>query len=146
MSNVKQNKVISYGLAAFVTGTLFGGGLTLSQMVNPQKVLGFLDILGDWDPALIFVMLGALLVTIPGFHWVQKKEQPFFALKFLTPSSKVIDKKLLTGAALFGIGWGLVGLCPGPALTALVTLNTDLMIFVVALIAGMYAQRLFIRA
>ncbi len=139
MANIKAEKTIAYGLAAFFTGLLFGAGLTISEMVNPEKILSFLDIFGAWDPALILVMLGALLITIPGFQLVKRKDQPFFAIKYLLPDSTVIDKKLLTGAALFGIGWGLVGLCPGPALTGLVTLETDLIIFLLAMLAGMLA-------
>ena len=108
MTNVKVEKVIAYSMAAFLTGLLFGVGLTISEMVNPEKILSFLDIFGVWDPALILVMLGALLITIPGFQLIKRKDQPFFALKYLLPEKTVIDKKLVTGAALFGIGWGLV--------------------------------------
>jgi uncharacterized membrane protein YedE/YeeE len=142
MANVKQDKLFAYGLAAFITGLLFGGGLTISGMVNPEKILSFLDVFGTWDPALIFVMLGALLITIPGFQWIQRKGQPFFALRFMLPQIKEIDKKLLAGAAIFGVGWGLVGLCPGPALTALVTLNLDLILFVIAVIVGMSIHKM----
>lgn len=142
MLNVKADKLAAYAIAAFGTGLLFGAGLTISGMVNPEKILAFLDVAGDWDPSLILVMLGALLVTIPGFYLVQRKGQPFFALKFLLPTAKDIDKKLLTGAALFGMGWGMVGLCPGPALTALVTLESDLVIFLLAMLAGMLAFQL----
>jgi len=143
MVNIKENRISAYAVSAFATGLLFGAGLTVSEMVNPEKILSFLDVLGAWDPALIFVMLGALMITIPGFHWVQRKQQPFFALRFMLPDKTVIDKKLLSGAALFGIGWGLVGLCPGPALTALVTLNTDLIFFVLAVLAGMSLHKVF---
>ncbi|MDC1437090.1 hypothetical protein N8303_07590 [Gammaproteobacteria bacterium] len=139
MTNVKVEKVIAYSMAAFLTGLLFGVGLTISEMVNPEKILSFLDIFGVWDPALILVMLGALLITIPGFQLIKRKDQPFFALKYLLPEKTVIDKKLVTGAALFGIGWGLVGLCPGPALTGLVTLETDIIVFLLAMLAGMMA-------
>jgi uncharacterized membrane protein YedE/YeeE len=143
MANIKENRLSAYAVSAFATGLLFGTGLTVSEMVNPEKILSFLDVLGAWDPALIFVMLGALMMTIPGFQWVQRKGQPFFALRFMLPNKTVIDKKLLNGAALFGIGWGLVGLCPGPALTALVTLNTDLIFFVLAVLAGMRLHKVF---
>lgn len=143
MSNVKPGKFLGYTLAAFATGLLFGAGLTISEMVNPEKILSFLDVFGAWNPALIFVMLGALLVTIPGFQLLQRHDQPFFALRNLLPDKTLVDKKLLTGAVLFGIGWGMVGLCPGPALTALVTLNPDVFVFVAAVIAGMSVQKFF---
>lgn len=139
MTNMKAEKAIAYGLIAFFTGLLFGAGLTISEMVNPEKILSFLDIFGAWDPALILVMLGALIITIPGFQLIRRKEQPFFALKYLLPDKTVIDKKLVMGAALFGVGWGMVGLCPGPALTGLVTLETDIIIFLLAMLAGMLA-------
>lgn len=139
MTNVKSDRLIAYGIAAFLTGLLFGAGLTVSEMVNPEKILSFLDIFGAWDPALILVMLGALIITIPGFQLIKRKDQPFFALKYLLPDKTVIDKKLITGAALFGIGWGLVGLCPGPALTGLVTLEPDIFIFLLAMLTGMWA-------
>ena len=142
MSNIKQGKALAYFLAAFGTGLLFGVGLTISEMVNPEKILAFLDVFGEWNPALIFVMIGALLITIPGFQLVRGKAQPFFALKFLLPDKTAIDKKLLSGAALFGIGWGMVGLCPGPAVTALVTLRPEVFLFLTAVIAGMFCHKL----
>jgi uncharacterized membrane protein YedE/YeeE len=142
MSNIKQGKALAYILVAFGTGLLFGTGLTISEMVNPEKILSFLDLFGEWNPALIFVMIGALLIAIPGFQFVQGKEQPFFALKFLLPDKTAIDKKLLSGAILFGIGWGMVGLCPGPAVTALVTLRPEVFLFVVAVVAGMFCHKL----
>ncbi len=142
MANIKPNKITAYTLAALAIGLLFGTGLTISEMVNPQKILSFLDIFGDWDPALIFVMLGALLVTIPGFQLVHRRGQPFFALKYLLPDKTEIDRKLLTGAALFGVGWGMVGLCPGPAITGLVSLDPQVFLFVIAMIAGMLVQGL----
>jgi uncharacterized membrane protein YedE/YeeE len=139
---MKQGKAVAYSVVAFGTGLLFGAGLTISEMVNPEKILSFLDLFGDWNPALIFVMLGALLVTVPGFQLTQRKEQPFFAFKFLLPDKTAVDKKLLGGAILFGIGWGMVGLCPGPAVTALVTLRPDIFLFVAAVVVGMFSHKL----
>lgn len=130
-------------LMSLVAGILFGIGLTLSDMINPQRVLGFLDIAGAWDPTLAFVMGGALLVTFPAFHFVKKFGKPVCALQFQIPTNKVIDRKLVVGAALFGVGWGLVGFCPGPALAALVTLQTDVFIFGASLVAGMLLFQLW---
>lgn len=122
---------------ALVSGILFGIGLTLSDMINPQRVLGFLDVAGAWDPTLAFVMGGALLVTFPAFHFVQKFGKPVCAAQFQIPANKVIDRKLVVGAALFGIGWGLAGFCPGPAIAALVTLQPQVFVFGASLVAGM---------
>ena len=131
---------------ALVAGSLFGAGLAVSGMINPAKVLGFLDVAGDWDPTLLFVMGGALAVTIPGFAWVRGRSGPIFADTFQMPSRKDIDGRLIAGAILFGIGWGLVGFCPGPALAALGSLQTPVWIFFLSLLAGMgfyrgYASR-----
>jgi hypothetical protein len=128
---------------SLVAGILFGIGLTLSDMINPQRVLGFLDVAGAWDPTLAFVMGGALLVTFPAFHFVKKFGKPVCALQFQIPTNNVIDRKLVVGAALFGVGWGLVGFCPGPALAALVTLQTDVFIFGASLVAGMLLFQLW---
>lgn len=106
-------------LSTFFSGLLFGIGLTISQMVNPEKVISFLDVTGDWDPSLAFVMGGALAVTFIGYKFVLKKDMPLFADTFRLPNSKDVDKRLIAGSALFGIGWGVVGLCPGPALAGL---------------------------
>jgi len=122
---------------SLVSGLLFGIGLTLSDMINPQRVLGFLDVAGSWDPTLAFVMGGALLVTFPAFQLVKKFGKPVCALQFQIPTNKVIDTKLVTGSAMFGIGWGLVGFCPGPAIAALVTLQADVFIFGGSLLVGM---------
>ena len=106
---------------ALLSGTLFGLGLVVSGMVNPAKVLAFLDVAGNWDPTLAFVMLGALAVTTPAFRVVLKRRGPWFANRFALPTKSDLEPRLVLGAALFGIGWGLAGLCPGPAVTALVT-------------------------
>ena len=106
-------------------------------MVNPTKVLGFLDLLGNWDPSLAFVMGGGLVVTFIGYRLVLRRPKPIADLKFQIPQKKEIDTKLATGAVLFGIGWGLVGLCPGPAIAALTIGGTPALIFLAAMIGGM---------
>lgn len=104
--------------AALAAGLLFGLGLAVSQMVNPLKVLAFLDVFGSWDPSLAFVMGGAIAVTAPGFYLLRKLDRPVLAPRFQWPERRDLDRKLLGGAALFGVGWGLAGYCPGPALGA----------------------------
>jgi len=124
-------------LSALLAGLIFGLGLTISQMVNPAKVLGFLDLLGNWDPSLAFVMGGGLVVTFIGYRLVLRRPKPIADLKFQIPQKKEIDTKLAIGAVLFGIGWGLVGLCPGPAIAALTIGGTPALIFLAAMIGGM---------
>ena len=124
-------------LSIFVAGFLFGLGLVVSGMANPAKVVGFLDLAGNWDPSLILVMGGGLLVTVPAFHLVLKNPQPLFEEKFFLPTSSAVDKKLMAGAVLFGLGWGIAGFCPGPAIVALVSLNSTVLMFFAAMIAGM---------
>ena len=103
-------------------GIIFGIGLVISEMINPAKVLGFLNIFGEWDPSLAFVMIGALVISTPFFHLFKKKDKPIFATNFLISNATEIDKKLIIGSILFGAGWGLVGLCPGPAISSLALL------------------------
>jgi uncharacterized protein len=122
---------------ALFAGALFGLGLAVSGMVNPAKIIGFLDVAGNWDPTLAFVMGGALLVTIPAFRLILKRPRPILAGGFALPTSRALDARLLGGAALFGVGWGLAGFCPGPAVAALVTGLTPVFAFVAAMIAGM---------
>ena len=122
-------------------GTLFGLGLTVSGMVNPQKVIGFLDVAGDWDPTLAFVMGGALLVAIPAFRLILRRSHPVLAEEFELPTKKDVDGPLLGGAALFGIGWGLAGFCPGPAVTALASGLLPVFAFVAAMVVGMAAYK-----
>lgn len=126
-------------LAALAAGIVFGLGLVVSQMVNPAKIVGFLDVTGKWDPTLLFVMGGALAVTIPGFRWILKRPHPLFARGFLLPTRTDFDPRLIAGAAVFGVGWGLAGFCPGPAVTALVTLGPQVLVFFVAMLAGSFA-------
>lgn len=118
-------------------GLLFGGGLAVSGMTDTAKVLGFLDVFGDWIPDLAFVMGGAVLVTLVGFRFVLKRPTPRYAERFELPASTELDPQLLAGAALFGIGWGLYGYCPGPAVAALAYLDWQAGLFVVAMLIGM---------
>ena|ERR1700712_782796 len=124
-------------IAPLLCGLIFGAGLLISGMVQPTKVLGFLDIFGAWDPSLAVVMAAALAVSVPGFMLAKQRPQPWLAKQYFWPSKSEIDMPLVTGAALFGIGWGLVGLCPGPALESLATLSPSVIVFVIAMAAGM---------
>ncbi len=125
-------------LAALASGTLFGLGLTLSRMVDPAKVLGFLDVASDWDPSLALVLLGATGTAAIGFRFILgRRAAPLFAETFSLPTTRAIDRRLVIGAAIFGVGWGLVGLCPGPALAGLGLAFRSAAIFVAAMLAGM---------
>ena len=127
-------------LVSFACGLIFGAGLLISGMTQPGKVLGFLDIFGAWDATLAFVMAGAVAVTSIGFALAERRGAPVFAAESLWPTRKDIDAPLVTGAVLFGIGWGLVGLCPGPALVNLAGLGLPVIVFVAAMAAGMIGQ------
>jgi uncharacterized membrane protein YedE/YeeE len=124
-------------IVALFSGALFGLGLAVSGMTNPAKVIGFLDLAGEWDPTLAFVMGGALLVTIPAFRLILGRQRPILAGGFALPAESTLDARLLGGAALFGVGWGLSGFCPGPAVAALVTGLAPVVAFVAAMMAGM---------
>ena len=124
-------------IASLLCGLIFGAGLLISGMVQPTKVLGFLDIFGIWDPSLIVVMVAALAVSVPGFMLANGRSRPLLAAQSLWPAKRDIDLPLIVGAALFGIGWGLVGLCPGPALESLATLSLPVIVFVIAMAGGM---------
>jgi uncharacterized protein len=128
-------------LVQFLIGLLFGSGLVIAGMSDPAKVLNFLDVTRNWDPSLAFVMGGAVIVTFIGYKLVWKRGAPIFDTTFHVPVSQAIDAKLLSGAALFGVGWGLGGLCPGPAFTALGTGHQSAVVFVVAMCVGMVAAR-----
>lgn len=130
-------------IAALSCGLIFGFGLLISGMMQPAKVLGFLDIFGAWDPSLAVVMMVALAVCVPGFAWVRRRERPVLAMQSAWPTRTDIDRPLVIGSALFGIGWGLVGLCPGPALANLATLSPPLIAFVVAMAAGMVLRNVW---
>ncbi len=126
-----------------LSGALFGAGLTLGGMTNPARVRGFLDLFGDWDPTLAFVMGGAVIVMAIAWRVQQRMVHPIFAEKFSLPDRTDLTTKLVGGSALFGIGWGIAGLCPGPAVAALVIEPASAAIFVVAMLAGMGLVRMF---
>lgn len=124
-------------IVAIIAGTLFGLGMAVSGMVDPKNVIGFLDFAGDWMPNLAFVMGGGLMVFLPGyFFFIKPRKMPLLADKFCLSNKKNIDKKLIVGAALFGLGWGFAGLCPGPVASSLLAGNKDVIIFFVAMMAG----------
>ena len=129
-------------LVSLFCGIIFGIGLVISQMINPAKVLGFLNLFGEWDPSLAFVMIGALIVSSPLFHLFKNKEKPIFSLNFSISNKKEIDKKLIIGSILFGVGWGLTGLCPGPAISSIALFNVSSVTFVTAMFVGFYVTKL----
>lgn len=115
---------------SLLTGIIFGLGLIVSQMINPAKVLNFLDVTGEWDPTLLLVFLGALAVAMPAYQWcLRTRSSPVFSEQFQVPTKKDITPSLIAGSAIFGIGWGLAGFCPGPGLTALATLLPGALIY-----------------
>lgn len=130
-----------YALAHLVAGLLFGTGLVISGLINPAKVLNFLDISGTWDPSLAFTLGGAVLTTAVGYKLAFVRGKPLLSDRFHVPSASEIDTRLILGAALFGIGWGLVGYCPGPAIAALSLGGAPTAIFTVAMLAGMAVAR-----
>lgn len=125
-------------LIALVAGLLFGLGLAISQMIDPTRVLGFLDVAGVWDPTLLFVLGGAVGVTLITFRFILRQPNPLFAAGFQLPTKQDIDAPLIIGSALFGIGWGISGYCPGPGITALMLGTLNPLLFVIALVAGSY--------
>ena len=129
-------------LAAILSGLLFGAGLVMSDMINPARVLAFLDVTGDWDPSLAFVMGGALIPSSFAYLIRKRRNAPAFDVRFYIPAHGRVDRALVGGAVLFGLGWGLVGLCPGPAIAALTTGRWEAALFVAAMLAGMILYRL----
>ncbi|MEW5420664.1 DUF6691 family protein [Amorphus sp. 3PC139-8] len=129
----------------YLAGLVFGIGISISGMANPAKVLNFFDVAGTWDPSLIFVMGGALVVTAIGYRLVFTRRAPIFAPNFSLPYTKLIDARLIAGSAVFGIGWGIAGFCPGGALPALGTANPLVFVFVAALLAGMAIAHVLVR-
>jgi uncharacterized membrane protein YedE/YeeE len=121
---------------ALVSGLLFGAGLAVGGMTNPRKVIGFLDVGGQWDPSLAFVMIGAIAVHFFAYRWVRGSAAPLFADEFAIPKLRLIDAKLVAGSALFGAGWGLGGYCPGPGIVSLGAGRSDALVFVVSMAAG----------
>jgi uncharacterized membrane protein YedE/YeeE len=125
-------------ISALVSGILFGAGLTLSQMANPEKVLNFLDIAGSWDPSLLMVMTGALTVTLICFRPILKRPKPLWDTRFYLAANSGLDKPLLIGAAIFGVGWGITGYCPGPAIAGLGLGNSEVLIIVPGICLGFF--------
>ena len=125
-------------VTALITGIIFGLGLSISEMINPARVIGFLDIAGRWAATLIFVMGGALAITLPGYALILRRRRPLLDGEFYLPIKRTVDRPLILGAAIFGIGWGLGGFCPGPALAALASGSTAVFLFVLAMIAGQW--------
>jgi hypothetical protein len=135
-----------YIIASFGCGLIFGAGLLISGMTQPEKVLGFLDIFGEWDATLAFVMAGAVAVAAIGFTLARRRAAPILAPKYFWPERNDIDAPLVIGAILFGIGWGLVGICPGPALVNLAGLSQPILVFVAAMALGMLAYERYRRS
>lgn len=129
-------------LTAYLIGLVFGLGIVISGMANPAKVLNFFDVAGTWDPSLIFVMGGALAVTALGYRLVLRRPAPVLAETFQVPTRRDLDMRLIAGAAIFGIGWGIAGFCPGGALPALGTGRIEVAVFVAAVVAGILAARM----
>ncbi|ACB82262.1 MULTISPECIES: YeeE/YedE family protein [Methylobacteriaceae] len=128
--------------SAFAVGLLFGLGLLVSGMADPAKVLAFLDVTGRWDPSLAFVMAGAVAVSATGYFVARRRGRPLLASRLEIPTRRDLDPRLIAGAAVFGLGWGLAGLCPGPALTLLTVAPAQAVTFVVAMVVGMLAFHL----
>lgn len=126
-------------LTSLIAGMIFGIGLTLSGMVNPKKVIGFLDVFslqGGWDASLAFVMGGAVVIGVIATKLITKRGAPVCDVQFHLPTKTIIDKKLVSGAALFGVGWGIAGICPGPAIVNLINLSAPMVVFVLAMVVG----------
>jgi len=129
-------------LVGFLAGTLFGLGLCLSGLADPAVVLGFLDLAGAWNPTLLFVMTAALTVTLIGYRIAFARGHPLWSSHFRVPTATAIDTPLVSGAVIFGIGWGLAGYCPGPAVVSLASARGEVVIFIAAMLVGMIAVRL----
>lgn len=132
-------------ISAFLIGLIFGVGIAISGMMNPAKVLNFFDFAGTWDPSLIFVMGGALVTAFIGYRIVFDRKAPVFDVKFHVPTRTDLDARLIGGSALFGVGWGIAGFCPGGALPAIGTGRMEVMIFIAAMVAGLIGTRLVLQ-
>jgi len=136
---------MSKNLTSLLAGALFGLGLAISQMINPEKVIAFLDIFGDWDPSLALVLFAAVVVSFLGFRLTMKQPQPVFGEAFHIPTRRDFDRPLILGAAIFGVGWGLAGYCPGRAIGALTIGHWEPYVFLAAMLSGSLAYRMFNR-
>lgn len=146
-NNANTNKAansFSNNVVALACGCILGVGLALSGMTDVNKVQGFLDLSGRWDPALIFVMGAALCITVTSFRFILKSPYPLLSESFKLPTKSSIDKPLIIGAVLFGIGWGLVGYCPGPAISSLAYLNSESFVFVASMLFGGFLGQLLL--
>jgi len=130
-------------VVALVAGIIFGLGLCVSEMINPTRVIGFLDVFGRWDATLLLVMAAAVTIAGIGFPLVARRAKPILVDKFVVPEKTDIDLRLITGSVLFGVGWGLAGLCPGPAIAALASMSPSILMFVVAMIVGQWLASRF---
>jgi uncharacterized membrane protein YedE/YeeE len=128
-------------IVIYLIGVVFGTGIVLSGMANPAKVINFFDVAGSWDPSLAFVMGGALIVTAIGYRLVFGRERPLWEGRFNLPTARKLDARLIGGSAVFGVGWGIAGFCPGGALPAIGTGRSEVLIFVAAMLAGIFAAR-----
>lgn len=128
-------------LASLLAGVVFGAGLSVAQMTDPRKVLGFLDLAGEWDPSLLLVLGGAVLLSALAFHFILRMPRPLLGERFHLPTVQAVDPSLIGGSALFGVGWGLAGYCPGPAIASLGLLNPEALWIVPAMVAGAFLQR-----
>ena len=141
-----SDSIFTRVFGALFAGLVFGTGLVMSGMSNPQKVLNFLDVSGTWDPSLIFVMAGAAVTTFIGYRFIFSRGKPLFDTHFHEPMATRIDKRLLSGAIVFGVGWGLSGFCPGPAWTALPLMAVGTLFFVPAMLIGMWFTSSYLSA
>lgn len=130
-------------IAALLIGAIFGSGIAVAGMINPAKVMNFFDIIGAWDPSLGFVMGGALAVTLIGYRLVLRRPAPFWGGQFHLPEPQGIDRSLVLGSALFGMGWGIAGFCPGGALPALGLFRPEALVFVLTMLAGIVMARIW---
>lgn len=131
-----------YNFAVLICGIIFGCGLTISNMINPNKILNFLDITGNWDPSLALVMLSAVIVTWVGYKFALTRSRPILTNKFFLPEKTKIDFRLIFGSALFGIGWGISGYCPGPGITAIVLGSMDPVYFLIGLVLSLFTYQI----
>ena len=128
---------------SLIAGLIFSTGLVILGMINPDKVIGFLDVFGSWDYSLAFVMGGAVLLNLITFKFLKMKESPFLGDKFEWPNANEIDSKLVIGSSMFGVGWGLIGICPGPGIVNLATFEPKILVFVISMLTGMFVFKFF---
>jgi uncharacterized membrane protein YedE/YeeE len=138
-----MNRQLTHGFGPLLGGIVFAVGLYMGGMLNPSKIIGFLDVTGNWDPSLLFVMMGAVGTHMVLYRLTMKKQSPLFDSNFYVPNRRDLDKRLIIGGVVFGAGWGIGGLCPGPGITAVMTAHPYAVTFLVAMAAGIYISRVF---